>query len=105
MSQFAVYKNKNPQSKSAIPFLLDVQNELLSDLNTRVVVPLYPLSNFTAKPIAPLMPIFEIDNDVYVMLTPQLAGIAKADLGPAVVSLASQHHDIVAALDFLITGF
>jgi hypothetical protein len=30
MAQFTVYKNKNPQTRSAIPFLLDVQNDRYS---------------------------------------------------------------------------
>jgi len=38
MPQFTVCRNKNPQTSSAVPFLLDVQNDLLSDLETRVVV-------------------------------------------------------------------
>ncbi|HEV2855828.1 MAG TPA: hypothetical protein VHC97_23775 [Thermoanaerobaculia bacterium] len=36
MPQFMVCRNKNPQTLSAVPFLLDVQNDLLSDLETRV---------------------------------------------------------------------
>jgi toxin CcdB len=44
MSQFTVHKNKNPKSKSAFPYLLDVQSDLLADLQTRVVVPLAKLT-------------------------------------------------------------
>ncbi len=38
MAQFTVCRNKNPQTSSAVPFLLDIQNDLLDDLETRVVV-------------------------------------------------------------------
>lgn len=40
MTQFTDYKNKNPHTRVAVPFLLDIQNDLLSALETRVVVPL-----------------------------------------------------------------
>lgn len=44
MPQFTVYRNKNPQTLSVVPFLLDVQHDLLSDLETRVVIPLRSVS-------------------------------------------------------------
>ncbi len=40
MAQFDVFENPNEETKQAIPFLLDVQAELLDVLSTRVVVPL-----------------------------------------------------------------
>lgn len=41
MPQFAVHRNPNRATKAAVPFLLDVQSDLLEELDTRVVVPLY----------------------------------------------------------------
>jgi hypothetical protein len=38
------------------------------------------------------------------MLVPQLAGIAVSDLGVPVASAAEHRGEVVAALDFLITG-
>jgi hypothetical protein len=38
-------------------------------------------------------------------MTPQLAGVARADLGEAVGNLSGQPQDILAALEFLLTGF
>ena len=40
MPQFAVHKNTNVATKAAVPFLLDVQSDLVAELGTRVVVPL-----------------------------------------------------------------
>ena len=40
MAQFDVHRNPNAASAKAIPFLLDVQADLLSGLATRVAVPL-----------------------------------------------------------------
>jgi len=40
MSQFMVYRNSNPNSSKAYPYLLDVQSNLLESLDTRLVIPL-----------------------------------------------------------------
>ena len=39
-----------------------------------------------------------------VLLTPQLAGIAHAELGPPIGSLAEHRGMILAAMDFLLKG-
>jgi toxin CcdB len=40
MAQFDVYENLNERTKNSIPFLLDIQNDVLKNLFTRVVIPL-----------------------------------------------------------------
>ncbi len=55
-------------------------------------------------PAERLMPAFEVDGRRVVMLTPQIAGVPKAALGTAVASLAHLRHEIVAALDVLVSG-
>lgn len=52
MPQFAVYGNINPATRAAVPLLLDVQSDLLAELGTRVVVPLYPASEMLKTPHA-----------------------------------------------------
>jgi toxin CcdB len=39
------------------------------------------------------------------MSTAELAGVAVHDLGEKVGSLEDQRNEIIAALDFLVTGF
>lgn len=104
MAQFCVYRNPNPASKAAMPFLLNVQSDLIEDLASRVVVPLCRVSTMQGKPIKTLMPLFEIEGEQYAMLTPQLAGIAKRQMGTKVCSLSSMRSEIIAALDLLVTG-
>lgn len=104
MAQFTVYRNKNAHTKGTFPLLLDVQSDLLEDLQTRVVIPLTKTA-LAKKPVDRLMPVLKIDDETYVLVTQQLAGIARKDLGAASGSLA-QHRDVIlAAVDFLITGF
>jgi len=50
MAQFDVCTNPNPASAKRIPYLLDVQSDLLSSLATRVVVPLATLETLGNKP-------------------------------------------------------
>jgi toxin CcdB len=104
MAQFTVYKNKNPQTRSTIPFLLDVQNDLLSDLETRVVVPLCPASAMRGKLLRTLTPVLAIEAEPYVLLTPQMAGIPKSELGSPVTRIEHHRAEIIAAIDFLVTG-
>ena len=40
MAQFDVYRNANPATRTRVPYLLDLQSDLLDPLGTRVVVPL-----------------------------------------------------------------
>lgn len=104
MPQFTVYRNKNPQTFSTVPFLLDVQNDLLNDLETRVVVPLSPVSAMKGKTLRPLIPVLEIEGERFVMLTPQMAGIPKSELGAPITRVEQYRYEIIAAIDFLLTG-
>jgi len=104
MAQFTVYRNKNSETRSAVPFLLDIQNDLLDDLETRVVIPLCPLSAMRGKPLRTLMPTVEIEGESFALLTPQIAGISRSELGASVIRIDQYRFEIIAAIDFLLTG-
>jgi toxin CcdB len=105
MAQFTVYRNKNARSKGTFPLLVDVQSDLLEDLQTRVVIPLTRATALTKKPVDRLMPILKLEDEAYVLVTPQLAGIASKELGAASGTLAEHRDVILGAMDFLLTGF
>jgi toxin CcdB len=105
VAQFTLYRNKNPRTRSLYPLLLDVQCDLLDELQTRVVIPLTKAATLTRKPVSHLMPLVEFEDETYALMTPQLAGIAHAELGAPAGSLARQRGTVLAALDFLLTGF
>jgi toxin CcdB len=105
MPQFTVYQNKNSQSKKIIPYLLNVQADLLSDLQTCVVVPLTAADKNKDKAISRLTPILTVDGAEYLMLTPQLAGIMRRELGNPVTTLSDARNEIIGAINFLVTGF
>ena len=105
MSQFAVYLNKNLRSRWVFPMLVDVQSELLQDLETRVVIPLAKRRAFASFPLAVLMPTVELEEETYVLMTPELAGVSRAELGARIGSVAAHGRAITAALDLLHRGF
>jgi toxin CcdB len=105
MPQFAVYRNKNLRGSALYPLLVDVQSELLEDLQTRVVIPLVRSSGFTDFPLRFVMPTIDLEGERYVLMTPQLAGVSRADLGPHTGSAAVESRAISTALDILVRGF
>lgn len=103
MAQFDVFENPNEETNQAIPYLLDVQADLLDGLSTRVVVPLVAASAM-GKGIKHLNPEFIIQDTSVFMSTAELAGVPVRSMGRKVSSLRDQRHEIIAALDFLFTG-
>lgn len=104
MAQFDVYANPNPATKRNIPFLLDIQTDLLNNLTTRVVIPLYTVSAM-GKAAKHLNPQFSVKRTSVIMSTAELAGVAVNSLGDNVCSLKEHRNEIIAAIDFLVTGF
>jgi toxin CcdB len=103
MARFDVYENPNRRSQQRVPYLLDVQADMLADLATRLVVPLLKASDF--GPAAQrLNPVFRIGRQKYVMATAEMAAISRKQIGSRVGSLAAQSVDILNAIDFLISG-
>jgi toxin CcdB len=104
MAQFDVYENRNPETRQEVPYLLDVQADLLQGLATHVVVPLVRAS-VMGKAAQHLNPEFEINRTKVVMSTAELAGVPVSILGEKAGSLMDRRNEIIAALDFLFTGF
>jgi toxin CcdB len=104
MAQFDVCLNPNPDTQAAIPYLLEVQSDLLESITTCVVVPLVRTSQ-RKKPAKYLNPRLDIEGTQVIMLTEQIAGIPRRALGKRITSLSSKRQEIVNALDFLFSGF
>ncbi len=103
MAQFDVYLNPNAATRKEIPYLLDVQADLLDTLVTRVVVPLV-LAGEMGLAAKQLNPKFKVKGDAVVMSTSELAGVSIRSLGDRVASLKTKRDEIIAALDMLFTG-
>ena len=105
MAAYSVFQNPNPRTNAAVPFLLDVQSELLSLLGTRVVVPLYRPGAAEVHAMSHLTPVVQFQGQPLVAMVPELAGIARRELGPVAGDLASVRTELLKAMDLLLTGF
>lgn len=99
MARFDVYLGSG---KAA--YLLEVQANELSDLNTRVVVPLMPVGD-APKPAQVLNPVFKIDGTHCVMVTQYMSAVQSRTLKKSVCTVADRRDEITAALDLLFFGF
>lgn len=105
MSRFDIYANPS-HNRRDIPFLVDVQNNLISGLATRIVVPLRPLGlYFSASPPSDLFPLITVLGDQHVFDCPQLAAIPLKHLKTLVASARAHQFAIQSALDRLFGGY
>ena len=101
MAQFDVYENTNEKTKEQTPFLLDIQNDILKNLSTRVVIPLI----VSSKSINLLNPKYTINGITVALSTAEIASIPMEIFGNKISSLKDKREEIIGAVDFLVTGF
>ena len=101
MIQFDVFINLNEDTKNQIPYILNIQHDILNNLSTIVVVPLI----LNIKAISNLNPIFLIENQKVIMSTTEISSIPIIYLGKKICSLSDKRVEILNAIDFLITGY
>ena len=70
----------------------------------RIAGNLYYVGSKGLAGIERLMPEVTVEGEKLLLLTPQMAGVARRELGEPVGSLAHLRLDIIAAIDLLITG-
>ncbi len=104
MSQFSLYKNTDKSSATAYPYFVDVQSEMLDMLNTRLVIPLTPVEMLAKKAPIHLCPLVHIDEGDFVILTHQMASVPTKTLHDPVNELSTYRNEIIAAIEFLVTG-
>ncbi|MEO0444140.1 MAG: CcdB family protein [Pseudomonadota bacterium] len=86
------------------PLLLDIQSNLLEELRTTIVIPLSPSSISRSSAITKLCPLIDIEGKSYVAMTQQIAGVDRSALGKEAYDLSAYRSEIIAALDFVISG-
>lgn len=99
MSRYNVYPNPSVEG-----YLLDIQAEIHSHLNTRIMVPLLPLA-LAPKPAHTLNPLFELNGEMHSMVTQYMAAVPAKALKGKVFSVEERRGEIVAAIDLLLQGF
>ena len=104
MAQFDVYKNPSKTSSKFYPFIVDIQNDYISDIDTRIVIPLGKAENFKNQIMQRLQLEIHYEDQDLVLMTPQIASISKKLLKAPIGSLGHLRQEIIDALDFAITG-
>jgi toxin CcdB len=97
MAQFDIHLAKDGM------LLVDIQANVLSGLNTRVVVPLLPVEA-APTPIRQLNPEVIVDGRAHILATQFLSAVRTAELGAVVGSLKPIDHEVSLALDLMLHG-
>ena len=104
MAQFDVYTNPMAEQRGRIPFWLDLQSDHISQLDSRVIVPLRTLQSMGPR-IEGLQPLVTIGKQALCADVPSIASFPSRLLKQPKTSIAAHRHELIAALDFLISGF
>lgn len=102
--QFDVYKNTDKDTNKTYPYFIDIQTNLLETLNSRVVIPATPVKNANKEYPESLCPIISIQEKNFALLTHQITSVPVSMLREKALSAESIRNDIVAAIDFVVTG-
>lgn len=98
MAKYDVYRLRGDT------FVVDCQADLLSDLQTRFVVPLIPAERAWGN-VRRLNPAISFAGSSHVLLPQEAASVDRRDLQSRVGSVAEHDLAIGNALDMLISGF
>lgn len=104
MAQFDVYPNPSPRSRDQVPYVVDVQSNLLSALRTRLVMPLTRVAVDSPHPPRRLAPQFTITGERLALQPQAAAGLDARLLRQPVASLAAHAGEIRDALNAVVSG-
>jgi len=104
MARYDVYANPFADERSHTPYVLDVQNDQLGPIGSRVVIPLRAPRGF-ATPARDLNPVLEIDGRSVVLDTASIASVPVALLKRAVAHADGHRAEVAAALDTLFGAY
>ena len=90
--------------RAVAPFLLDVQNNFIDQLQSRIVIPLRLATSF-GPAMRDLNPLFTISGQSVVLDTAALAAFPASGLKKSIINLSMQSQDIIAALDTLFGSY
>ncbi len=104
MARFDVYANPLAAERKHTPYFLDVQNDYIEHLATRVVIPLRRESAFGPRPRS-LNPLVSFGGDLVVLDTAAIGAVPLADLRKSLGQLREARGDVQEALDTLFGSY
>ena len=105
MGQFQIVENKGRSAKQGVPYLLDIQSDAVSILDTRIVAPMRRKEDYPAAPISRVHIILTVENMDYIAFISEMAAVPINLLGDIAGDAGQFRTEIIAAVDFLFTGF
>jgi toxin CcdB len=100
--QFDIVENLNQSARNLYPFLLILQHDLVTSIQSVIVAPLVHAER--APTTSRLHPSLDVAGSRCTVLIEDLASMPRNRRGRTVGSAESLYYDIVAALDLLFTG-
>ena len=104
MARFDVYANPEKSEHKHTPFVLDVQNDHLRGVETRLVIPLRDARIHGGR-LERVHPAFTVEGREVVLDTPTMATFPRDWLRTPVASLRTQQQDIQDALDAVFGAY
>jgi len=104
MARYDVYQNPHAPERRHTPYVIDVQNDHLGPLDTRIVIPLRS-KQFLPRPTEALNPVLEVDGKWVVLDTASMAPVPTSMLRRPVMRATPFAGDVADALDTLFGVF
>lgn len=104
MARYDVYPNPEASERKATPYFVDVQNDYISGLPTRIVIPMRREAAFGPR-ARNLNPVFTVGADSVVLDTAALGAVPLTELRKPVLNLRSGREPIQEALDALFGSY
>jgi toxin CcdB len=90
--------------RDVYPYVLDVQSDLFSSLATRMVVPLSVTSLTATELPRRLCPVMTVNGRSLMLVPFEAAPLDKRLLKIKMASLQDRSHEIIAAMDAVLSG-
>ena len=90
--------------RDVYPYVVDVQSDLLSSLATRMVVPLAVTSLTAADLPRRLCPVMTVKGQSLMLVPFEAAPLDKRLLKKKLASMHDRSHDVIAAMDAVLSG-
>jgi toxin CcdB len=104
MARLDVYANPAAGERRHTPYLVDVQNDYIADLQTRVVIPLRREAAFGPR-ARDLHPLLQVAGEPVVLDTAALGAVPSSALRKRVGDLRASRATIQEALDALFGAY
>ena len=104
MARFDVYANPVAAERKHTPYLLDVQNDYINHIASRVVVPLRREAAFGPRP-RNLNPLLQVNADAVVMDTAAIGAVPASELRKPLTNLHEIRAAVQEALDTLFGAY